>query len=74
MVRYVGAFRRLLPLVVPTSRVADHALDLTVRYSLSHWDSMLLGACKDAGLTTLYREDMGAPTSYDRIQLINPFA
>jgi len=74
MVRYVAAFRRLLPLVVPTSRVADHALDLTGRYSLSHWDSMLLGACKDAGATILYTEDMGSPATYDGLQLINPFA
>jgi hypothetical protein len=35
---------------------------------------MLLGACKDAGVTTLDTEDMGAPTTYDGIQLINPFA
>jgi predicted nucleic acid-binding protein len=74
LVRYVAAFRKLFPLVTPTSRAVDHALDLTGQYSLSHWDSMLLGACKDAGATVLYTEDMGAPTTYDGIQLINPFA
>ena len=36
-------------------------LDLTGRYSLSHWDSMLLGACIEAGIDTLYTEDMGEP-------------
>jgi len=34
---------------------------------------MLLGACKEARVTTLYTEDLGAPVSYGGIQLINPF-
>jgi predicted nucleic acid-binding protein len=58
---------------MPTEAVIDLALDLADRHSLSHWDSMLLGACKDAGATTLYTEDIGAPTHYDNIELINPF-
>jgi predicted nucleic acid-binding protein len=33
---------------------------------------MILGACKDAGVTTLYTEDMGAPTIIDGIKLVNP--
>jgi hypothetical protein len=36
-------------------------------------DSMIVGACKAANVTTLYTEDMGAPTSYDGVQLVNPF-
>ena len=62
----------MLPLAMPTPRVADHALNLAA-YSLSHWDSMLLGACKEASVTTLYTEDMGSPTAYDGIKLVNPF-
>src|SRR5262245_15125958 len=50
-------------LVLPTAPVLDRALDLSHRYSLSHWDSMLLGACLEAGVDTLYTEDMGAPTT-----------
>lgn len=73
VLRYVATFRRMLPLAMPTPRVADHALNLTARYSLSHWDSMLLGACKEASVTTLYTEDMGSPTTYDGIMLVNPF-
>ena len=74
VLRYVTTFRKMFPLVMPTARVADHALDLAGHYSLSHWDSMLLGACQAAGVTTLYTEDMGAPVTFDGIQLINPFA
>ncbi len=70
---HVSAVRGLFPLVLPTANVIDHALDMSGRYSLSHWDSMVLGACKEAGVTTLYTEDMGAPTHYDGIHLVNPF-
>lgn len=35
------------------------------QYSLSHWDSMILGACKEAAVATLYTEDMGAPRIID---------
>lgn len=62
----------LFPILLPTVCTLGRAIDLADRFSLSHWDSMLLGACQDAGLTTLYTEDMGAPTMIDGIQLINP--
>ena len=68
----VQSFRYLFPLILPTPAVMDIALDLADRYSLSHWDSMILGACREAVVTTLYTEDMGAPTIIDGIQLINP--
>jgi predicted nucleic acid-binding protein len=70
--QYVQNFRTIFSLAVPSLAVLDHALDLAKRYSLSHWDSMILGACKVAGVTTLYTEDMGAPTAIDGIQLVNP--
>jgi predicted nucleic acid-binding protein len=71
--RSVAVFRRLFPLAMPTPAVLDQALDLADRYSLSHWDSMLLGACMEAGVQTLYTEDMGSPTQYGRVRLENPF-
>jgi predicted nucleic acid-binding protein len=71
--RILRGYRRLFALALPTTRVLDHALALSGRFSLSHWDSMLLGACLDAGVDTLYTEDMGAPVVIDRITLINPF-
>jgi len=71
---HVKAVRGLFSLVMPTPNVLDAALDLAARFSLSHWDSMILGACKEVGVVTLYSEDMGAPTTYDGIQLISPFA
>lgn len=70
--QHAQSWRSMFPVVFPTIGVLDHALDLAKRYSLSHWDSMILGACKAAGVTTLYTEDMGSPTIFDGIQLVNP--
>ena len=49
------------------------SLDLSSRYSLSHWDSMLIAACIDAGVRTLYSEDLGDGVAYDSVTVINPF-
>jgi predicted nucleic acid-binding protein len=43
------------------------------RFSLSHWDAMLLVACREAGVTTLYSEDLDAGTTYDGLSIVNPF-
>ena len=51
----------------------DRGLDLSERYSLSYWDSMIVAACLEAQVDTLYTEDMGAPAVYDGLQLVNPF-
>ncbi|MBY0527473.1 MAG: hypothetical protein K2R98_29020 [Gemmataceae bacterium] len=70
---YLQATLRLFPLKLPNQQVFDRALDLADRYSLSHWDSMLLGACIEAKVDTLFTEDMGAPRQIDSVQLVNPF-
>jgi predicted nucleic acid-binding protein len=64
----------LFPLVVPSASAFDISFDLRGRFSLSHWDSMLLAACKEAGVTTLYSEDMDAGTDFDGLRIVNPFA
>jgi predicted nucleic acid-binding protein len=71
--RIFNAYRRLFPLALPTTSILDQAISLANRFSLSHWDSMLLGACTEASVDTLYTEDMGAPVVIDHIALINPF-
>ena len=53
VLRDVSVFRNMFRMGMPTPRVADHARNLAARYSLSPWDSMLLGACKEAAVTTL---------------------
>jgi predicted nucleic acid-binding protein len=73
VVRISRAIRRLFPLIMPTEAALDRALDYAHTYTLSHWDSMLVAACAEAGVTTLYTEDMGSPRKIDTIDLINPF-
>jgi predicted nucleic acid-binding protein len=71
--RILRGYLRLFTIAMPSLVVIDHALSLTRRHSLSHWDSMLLGACLEAGVRTLYTEDMGAPVVIEGIALVNPF-
>ena len=66
-------FLAMFPLVIPNSQVFQKYFDLHSRFSLSHWDSMLLAACKEAGVNTLYSEDMDAATDYDGLAIVNPF-
>jgi predicted nucleic acid-binding protein len=63
----------LFPLKVPSVRMFEIAFGLQARFSLSHWDSMLLAACKEAGVTMLYSEDMATGTDYDGLTIVNPF-
>jgi predicted nucleic acid-binding protein len=66
--------RSMFAIRTPTEAIFQISFDLHLRFSLSHWDSMLLGACKEAGVTTLYSEDMDAGTDYDGLTIVNPFA
>lgn len=56
-----------------TTGIITISLSLSNRYSLSHWDSMLLAACIESGVDTLYSEDLSANTTYDTVTVINPF-
>jgi predicted nucleic acid-binding protein len=64
----------MFPLAIPSAQVFSTYFSLHSRFSLSHWDAMLLAACKEAGVTTLYSEDMDAGTNYDGLAIVNPFA
>ncbi len=70
---YIQSFRGIFPIKTPRAVVFDHALELTERYSLSHWDSLLLAACADAGVTRLYSEDMDHGADIDGVRILNPF-
>jgi predicted nucleic acid-binding protein len=63
----------MFPLRMPTGDIFEISFDLRSRFDLSHWDSMLLAACVEAGIDTLYTEDMDARTTYDSLMLVNPF-
>ncbi len=66
--------RALFELQIPSESMFPIYFGMRSRFSLSHWDSMLLAACKEAGVTTLFSEDMDAGTDYDGLIIVNPFA
>ncbi|MFM9963197.1 MAG: PIN domain-containing protein [Planctomycetaceae bacterium] len=61
------------PLIRPTREILLQSQRLFSRYSLSHWDSLVIAACSDAEVDTLYSEDMQNGQVYDGVRVINPF-
>ena len=74
LVETVGRLVEMFPIAIPHHTTVLSALDLSQRFYLSHWDSMLLAACIEAGVTTLYSEDLSHGTKYDTVQVVNPSA
>ena len=69
---YLGQFLEPHPTIFPTTSLLRHSLELSSRHSLSHWDSLLIAACIDAGINRLYSEDMGDGMAYDSVLIVNP--
>lgn len=65
--------RAAFPLRLPGAASFGISFTLRSRYSLSHWDSLLIAACQDAGVTRLYSEDMQHGADYDGVTVVNPF-
>jgi predicted nucleic acid-binding protein len=65
---------QLFPLALPSAKVFERGFVLHKRFSLSHWDSLLIAACQDANVIHLYSEDMQHGADYDGVKIINPFA
>lgn len=59
--------------LLPSWEAIDRAADLQQRFSLSHWDSMLIASCLEGGLHRLYSEDFSAYPKIDGLEIINPF-
>lgn len=74
MLGHLESVESMFRCVLPTQLVLSKSLELSSRYSLSHWDSMLLAACSEAGVRTLFSEDLSPDTEYDSLTVINPFA
>lgn len=70
---YLHKLLSMFPLVVPGRSQLDLSLALSTRHSLSYWDSLLLAARIEAGVTTLYSEDLSHEVAYDGVTVVNPF-
>lgn len=62
----------LYDLCLPTRDLLGISLMLSAKYQVSHWDSLLLAACMDAGVTTLYSEDLSDGMRYETVRVVNP--
>lgn len=70
--QYIRDLQKVWYTVLPTWSVIDRAEDLMNRFSLSHWDSMIVAACLEANVQTLYTEDFGY-SNLDGLAIVNPF-
>jgi predicted nucleic acid-binding protein len=71
--KYLNQFVLSVPIVYPTSVSLTQSLALSSVHSLSHWDSLLIAACNEAGITTLYSEDLSHNMTYGTVTVLNPF-
>jgi len=69
----IGRLRRVWHTAVPDWTVMDRASGLLTKYSLSFWDAMIIAACLEGGVTSLYSEDFDAYSKIEGLSLINPF-
>jgi predicted nucleic acid-binding protein len=70
--QYIRDLQQVWYTALPTWQVIDRAESLMNRFSLSHWDSMIVAACLEVNVQTLYTEDFGYST-IDELAIINPF-
>jgi len=66
-------FMDVLPLVLPSPAVLDYAQRLHRDQGVSFWDAMIIGACVDCGVNTLYSEDLPGTAIDGKLRILNPF-
>jgi predicted nucleic acid-binding protein len=59
--------------ILPSWNTLARAQLLCRRCSISHWDALLLSACREAGIARLYSEDLDTHDGLDGLEIVNPF-
>jgi predicted nucleic acid-binding protein len=70
--QYIRDLQQVWYTAIPTWSVIDRVEDLISRFRLFHWDSMIIAACLEVNVQTLYTEDLGY-SSIDGLRIVNPF-
>lgn len=70
--QYIRDLQQVWYTALPAWSVIDRSEKLLNRFSLSHWDSMIIAACLEANAQTLYTEDFGY-SNIDGLEIVNPF-
>ena len=68
----LSEFQALFPMVLPSADALKRGRDLHLSHGVAFWDAMILAACAEAGVDTLYSEDI---PGFDPgvVKVINPF-
>ncbi len=67
-------FARAYQLVTPVRETLTRAQHLHLDQQWSFWDSLIVAACLDAGVTRLYSEDLPGRKPPEGLEIVNPFA
>ena len=67
-------FMDVLTIVTPSPKVFDYAQPLHEKEGISFWDAMIIAACMDCGVKTLYSEDLPGAAIRNGPTVVNPFA
>ncbi|MEA5449812.1 PIN domain-containing protein [Leptolyngbya sp. CCNP1308] len=70
--QYIRDLQQVWYTSLPNWDVLDRAETLHSRFSLSHWDAMIVAACLEINIQTLYSEDFGY-SKIDSLTIVNPF-
>jgi predicted nucleic acid-binding protein len=70
----LASLRRIWKLLLPGWLNVDRARELMMASSISVWDALLVAACLEGEVNTLYSEDIVPHPAYRDLQIVNPFA
>ena len=59
--------------MLPSEANLARAKNLHLERGTSLWDALILAACVEAGVETLYSEDLPGFDDFDGVRVINPF-
>ncbi len=67
-------FMKLVAVTPVTTSTVSDAMEIGLRYGISHWDALIVAAAIQARCDTLYSEDMQHGQVFnDRLTVANPF-
>ena len=67
-------FLRVFRLTLPSADLFPRAQDLHLNGGVSFWDALIVAACLEGSVQTLYSEDIPAQHSFGSLKIVNPFA
>jgi predicted nucleic acid-binding protein len=64
---------RSLELVELTINLILKAIDISEKYKLSYWDSLIIVAAINAKCSIIYSEDLSSGQKFESVKIINPY-